>query len=96
MAGEILGGGVKQITPGSDFLKLDAGSYFITGSEIGTMVNGPSGLPTSSRFRVFVINHASKSYQTIFLFNNSNPNIWVAKKNGISNIAWTKITSETV
>lgn len=92
----MLGASVGKITAGSDFLNLNAGSFYITGSEIGTMVNVPSGLPTTSRFRVFVINHASKEYQTIYLFNNSYPYTWVAKKNGGSNITWSKITSENV
>ena len=84
----MLGSETTRLPAGSDFLNIGAGSYNIPGSDIGSMVNGPAGYTSVSRLRVFVVDHATSGYQTIYMFNNTDPNILVAKKNGATSIKW--------
>ena len=88
MAEQMLGSETTQLPAGSDFLSLNAGSYNISGNDIGSMVNGPAEYTSASRLRVFVVEHASSDFQTIFMFNNTDSNILVAKKNGATSIKW--------
>lgn len=84
----MLGSETTRLPAGSDFLSLNVGSYNISGTDIGSMLNGPAEYTSASRLRVFVVDHAHSAYQTIFMFNNTDSNILVAKKNGSTSIKW--------
>lgn len=96
VAGVMFGVGTTQLPAGSDFLSLNAGSYNISGTDIGSMLNGPAEYTSASRLRVFVVEHANTLYQTIFMFNNTDSVILVAKKNGPTSIRWYKLSLTSI